>query len=72
MAKHYARNGQNISLIPGVHCGKSIRIRSFSGPYFPAFGRNTERYGVSEYGHFSRSGRLLVSEETFLYTPLKF
>ena len=25
---------------------KSIRIRSFSGPYFPAFGLNTERYGV--------------------------
>ena len=25
-----------------------IIIRSFSGPYFPAFGMNTERYGVSE------------------------
>ena len=29
------------------HCVKSIRIRSFSGPYFPAFGLNTERYEVS-------------------------
>ena len=28
------------------HCMKSVRIRSFSGPYFPAFGLNTERYGV--------------------------
>ena len=27
-------------------CIKSIRIRSFSGPYFPAFGLNTERYSV--------------------------
>ena len=26
---------------------KSARIRSFSGPNFPAFGLNTERYGVS-------------------------
>ena len=29
------------------HCVKSVRIRSYSGPYFPAFGLNTERYGVS-------------------------
>ena len=30
------------------HCVKSVRIRSFSGPYFPAFGVNTERI-QSEY-----------------------
>ena len=30
------------------HCVKNIRIRSFSGPHFPTFGLNTERYG----GHF--------------------
>ena len=29
-----------------AHCVKSVRIRSYSGPYFPAFERNTERYGV--------------------------
>ena len=29
------------------HCVKSVRIRSYSGPYFPAFGPNRERYGVS-------------------------
>ena len=29
------------------HCVKSVRIRSFSGPYFPAFGLSTERYSVS-------------------------
>ena len=28
-----------------THCVKSIR--SYSGPDFPAFGLNTERYGVS-------------------------
>ena len=45
---------------------KSVCIRSFSAPYFPAFGLNTERYGVSlrklentdqeksEYEHFTR------------------
>ena len=30
-----------------AHCVKSVRIRNYSGPYFPAFGLNTERYGVS-------------------------
>ena len=29
------------------HCVKSVHIRSYSGPHFPAFGLNTERYGVS-------------------------
>ena len=31
----------------GSHCMKSVRIRNFSGPYFPAFGLNTDRYGIS-------------------------
>ena len=30
-----------------MHSVRSVRIRSYSGPYFPAFGLNTERYGVS-------------------------
>ena len=30
-----------------THCVKSVRIRSYSGPYFPASGLNTERFGVS-------------------------
>ena len=29
------------------HCVKSARIRSYSGPHFPAFGQNTKRYSVS-------------------------
>ena len=29
------------------HCVKSVHIRSFSGQYFPAFTRNTERYSAS-------------------------
>ena len=29
-----------------VHCVKSVRIRSYFGLHFPAFGLNTERYGV--------------------------
>ena len=33
-------------LIPiGSRCVKSVQIRSFSGPYFPVFGLNTEIYG---------------------------
>ena len=34
-----------------VHYVKSVRIRSFSGPYFPAFGLNTDIYSV--YLHIS-------------------
>ena len=56
---------------------KSVHIQSYSGPYFPAFGLNTERYGVSlcipsehgknadqnnsKYGPFSRREYLKVS-----------
>ena len=29
------------------HCVNSVRIRSFSGPDFPAFGLNTEIYRVN-------------------------
>ena len=29
------------------HCVKSVHIRSYSGLYFPAFGLNTDRYGIS-------------------------
>ena len=29
------------------HCVKSVRIWSYSGPYFPAFELNTERYSLS-------------------------
>ena len=33
------------------HCVKSVRIRGYSGPYFPAFGLNMDQNN-SEYGHF--------------------
>ena len=35
------------NLISINHCLKNVRIRSFSGPYFPAFGLNMERFSVS-------------------------
>ena len=52
-----------------IHCVRSVRILNYSGPCFPAFGLNMERYGLpysvrmqentdqnnSKYGHFSRS-----------------
>ena len=36
----------NIKQISHVHSVKSVRIRSYSGLYFPAFGLNMKRYGV--------------------------
>ena len=38
---------------------KSVRIQSFSGPYFPTFGLNTKRYSVS----------LIYSECGIIYGP---
>ena len=35
----------NVYFSRGTHCVKSLRIWIYSGPYFPAFGLNTERYG---------------------------
>ena len=29
------------------HCVKSVRIQSYFGPYFPAFGLNNDRYSLS-------------------------
>ena len=34
-------------IVNGYHYVKIFRIRSYFGPHFPAFGLNTERYGVS-------------------------
>ena len=41
-------------LIRKQHYVKSVRIRSYSGPYFPIFGLNTDQNN-SEYEHFSLS-----------------
>ena len=50
---------QNYSKTTNLHCVKSVRIRSFSGLYFPVFrmGENTNQKN-SEYRHFSRSVNL--------------
>ena len=37
-----------------LHCVKSVRIPSYSGPHFPSFGLNTNQNNF-EYGHFLRS-----------------
>ena len=39
--------GPNNVLTLTLHCAKSVRLRNFSGLYFPAFGLNTERQGAS-------------------------
>ena len=38
--------------LSGLHGGKSLLIWSFAGPYFPAFGLNTDRK-ISQYKHIS-------------------
>ena len=51
---------------------KSVSIRSYSGPYFPAFGQNTDQNN-SEYGHFLRSESCLeFSAHQYLYSLSDF
>ena len=60
---------------PHQHCVKSVRIRCYSGPYFPAFGLNTERYGMWEnadqnnfkYGHFLRNAKIRAKHCNEIY-----
>ena len=55
-----------------IHCVKSVRIRSFSGPFFPAFGLTTDTFhGVKKtleiFGteNIAEKGQVLIS----LYGP---
>ena len=67
------------------HCVKSVRIRSYYGLHFPAFGLNTEILHTSphsarmrentdqnnsEYGHFSRSKYVVVLTITITFSLL--
>ena len=47
MHNHHVSDALDKILERACHCVKSVRIRSYSGPHFPAFGLNTERYSVS-------------------------
>ena len=49
------------------HCVKSDRIRSFSGPYFPAFVLNTDQKN----GYFSGSVRILFDIFSTLFLRFK-
>ena len=46
MKRHYVLQ-KEVSFQDAIHCVKSVRIRSFSGLCFPAFGLKTERYELS-------------------------
>ena len=40
-------NSITVMTMTAFHCVKRVRIRSYSGPHFPAFELNMERYSVS-------------------------
>ena len=55
------------------HCVKSVRIRSYFGPYFPAFGLYSERYGVSlriQSDCGKMPTRITPNTDTFYAVPL--
>ena len=59
------------NLYPLIHYLKSVRIRSYSGPYFPAFELNTDKNN-SEYGHFLCSVSELFSSDVSLRGQYKY
>ena len=50
---HAFKESESDSLFQNKTLRESVHIQSYSGPYFPAFGLNTDQNN-SEYGHFSR------------------
>ena len=51
---------------------KSVQIRSFSGPYFPVFGMNTEKYEPEKTPYLGFSESISVfSPNTEIYGPDK-
>ena len=52
---------------------KSVHIRSYSGPHFPAFGLNTERHGITKKDIQSESGimRTRITPNTDTFYPVK-
>ena len=45
--EHWTKMEQRLLFSSKCHCIKSVHVRSYSGPYFPAFGLNKENYAVS-------------------------
>ena len=48
------------NLAASMHCFKTVRIRSYSDPYFLAFELNTDQHN-SEYGHSLSSDAPLIA-----------
>ena len=53
------------SSFKSFHWDKSYLIRSYSGPYFPAFGLDTERYGVYPAQMWEIWTRITLNTDTF-------
>ena len=41
---HFVAYGTIILYYGDSHCAKSVRIRNYSGPYFPVFSPNAGKY----------------------------
>lgn len=59
-----------------IHCVKSVRICSYSGPYFPVFSGMRENADLNnaEYGHFlcsSRGMRLVLRHNSIFFMKFR-
>ena len=65
--RHYSKC-KNSHFDNAYHCVKSVRIWNFSDSYSPAFGLNTERYGVSQrFSPYSVRMRENMDQKKFKY-----
>ena len=52
-----------------INCMKSVRVWSFSGPYFPTFGMNRKKYGVS-LSIQSKCGKIRIRKQDTFHTVI--
>ena len=61
------KSGSTIKSWKKWYSVKRIRIWSYSGPHFPAFGLNTERYSVCESLHHEIEYRKIRTRNNFVF-----
>ena len=61
-----------LDILRTLTASKNVRIRSYYRPYFPEFGLNTERYGVSvriQFESGKMQTRITANTDTFHEVP---
>ena len=68
----FTRNREMKMFLSQLHCVKSVRIWSYSGPHFPVFGLNTERYSLRTQSECGKMRTRVTSNTDTFYAMLMF